>query len=149
MVAEIVRVRPEDIDEVVAIVKEGRRASILSDFTPSDDIIRRTVIGCTRSPNVFLRVSKHNGKVRGIICGVITPSLDLVGDTATDLIYYGDDRGLSLLNAFIQWAFGFDSVLYVNLNISIGGELAERTEKLYLTKGFEKTGACFIVRRTK
>lgn len=104
------------------------------------------------APHVYLRVVRVSGVIRGLICGVLTPSPDLAGDTASDIFFYVDPkyrgRGIGLLKGFLSWAFGFKSVQYVALQISIGGDEAGRTEHLYRRLGFQKTGASFVVRRS-
>lgn len=140
-----------DIQDIVTLLVVARSKSATADF-PSDRYrTEQTVRTCIAAPHIYFRVLKIDGRVAGIICGLIAPSLDFDGDTATDIAFYvvpefrGD--GGKMLDGFIEWAFGFKSVKYVSLNVSMGGCEAERTEKWYSRRGYQKTGASFVARR--
>lgn len=142
-----------DIDSIVEIAAAAQKLSSIGDFDPDKNVIRQTVINSIRFPHVYIRVLRIDGEVRGVICGMLTPALNLHGDVATDLMFYVEPKyrghGVRLLDGFIEWAFSFKSVNYVALNVSFVGTEGERTAKFYNRRGYQKAGESFVVRRAQ
>jgi len=101
-------------------------------------------------PDYFYWVIERDGVINGVFIGLIAPIWWTWGDIANDLFFYvapsSRGHGLKLINAYINWAKGFDSVRKIYLNVSTDDE---RVIKLIEQLGFKPAVKGFVMEVTK
>lgn len=135
------RAKASDFD---AILELGRRAHAKSQYAKHFVCVRgaRDMLrACTLAKDKCVLVS--GDPLTGFLIGSIDPYWFLQDvKVASDLMFYAEHpgHGRQLLKAFVGWARA-QGANELELGISVGGEIAARTESLYSRLGLTKVGA--------
>lgn len=96
---------------------------------------------CMNSALGFAKVATRNGDITGLLLGVADRLWWSKSRYASDLVFYCEDgrSGLSLLTAFVEWAWTVPGVVEVTCAQS-SAIRTEETAKLYQRVGFRQMG---------
>ena len=151
-----------DIMSCVSFIKSAHERSIYADRCGVDveelkGLLKHSIIhnGDTNRAATHIQVAEQDGKVAGLIIGMLSP-VYLIGDRlmATDVFYLvGPDvhpkDSIKLLDGFLSWAKSCPKVIEIKCGVSDAMGDWKRTEKLYRRKGFEPAGTMFSMRINK
>jgi GNAT superfamily N-acetyltransferase len=112
--------------------------------------VERNYLALLSSGYTYCKVLEVDGEIVGVLAGGISDLWWADALIAADQVFFvlpehRGKGGLKLLKDFIKWAKGFVKVKQICLNISIGGNAADRTDALYDRLGFQRIGSSFIL----
>ena len=141
-------IRLGQLSDKDAILAFATRALESSDRVGAIDpeVLGNTISAALTLPQYGVWVSGDGPEIKGLICGIITPSFYGRCLSATDILFYAEDgSGYRLYKQFLKWAESFDLVnqVYFTNSFKIDGDDRQLDNMMKRMK-FSSTGKHYV-----
>lgn len=131
-----------EVDAVVGMLNDVHIESpTLSVYSFSREQAKRTIMGLASREDALTIVAYLDGELIGCMGAIITPQLTSNVNVASELLLYikpehrGSRAAIGLVQAFEQWAAGYDKRVGSSLGINDRGVI-----NFYKNMGYEQSG---------
>lgn len=136
--------QPADFDDCIKALKRLHRKTVYSEFKFDPMRVRHTLAWSMNSAKSQTWVVEHEGRVRGILIGMVDTLWWCAERYATDLVMYSEVPGgaEAMIALFVKWAQG-RKVAEITMGQSSGIHV-HRAEQVYINSGFQEVGGMFV-----
>lgn len=147
----MIKVRTANLGDLTRLVIFGREAhahSNYADIPYNSGVVRETLRAAVMLKGQDVLIAERaDGALCGLLIALTVPLPFSRRKYATDGVFYADQGGDQLLDAFIAWAHARHAVR-IDCGVTQFDPTA-RLDKLYLRKGFVRTGGMYMQKLTE
>lgn len=146
--------QPGDVENVARLCMELHRRSVYRIAPPDMQTVLMSLARLTGTPNGYVRLAEHDGKVTGIIACIADEfwwAKPKEGPKyATDMLFYSKHRGdgVLMLKEAIAWAWSRPRVICFETAVSSGIEHPAATA-MYQSAGLQLQGSFWRINHPK
>ena len=131
-----------DIDHIAELCLKARTLSTTYNHLVEDwDRGMASLRAFITSPQSLVLYNGH-----GVLIAYAADSWWHDGMTISEVFFYAEKGGLSMLKEFMRWAKGFPGNNEIYIGSTFGGDKGERTDRLYKRLGIERAGTLYRVK---
>ena len=138
------RATPSDIDQLVTLARLEHAASAMRDQPFDELVVRSRFVGTINGLATAVFVSETDGKLDGVIAGMVQQNLHNRYSTVYELMWFSlSGSGIKLLQAIKDWANRMRATALVIHNYA-GIKSTETFNKVMARKGFTPLGVSYV-----
>ena len=139
------RATPSDIDQLVTLARLEHAASAMRDQPFDELVVRSRFVGTINGLATAVFVSETDGKLDGVIAGMVQQNLHNRYSTVYELMWFSlSGAGLKLLASLKDWANRMRATALVIHNYA-GIKSTETFNKVMARKGFDQLGTSYVM----
>lgn len=138
------RATPSDLDQLVTLARLEHAASAMRGQPFDEIVVRSRFVGTINGLATAVFVSETDGKLDGVIAGMVQQNLHNRYSTVYELMWFSlSGSGIKLLQAIKDWANRMRATALVIHNYA-GIKAHETFNKVMARKGFAPLGVSYV-----